>query len=155
MHIHVMIVIKILTWVHLLIYCGFNHTLRFTLCHSKLFYPHGPNPKKIFSLDIELNGCIIWYWGCVFIVPNQQKKTSEQQHCNADNSHTFSHHAGDIIMHWVQHLENHLVVLDLRGSDLKSCRNQEAGKLENPPKVHLGLLLLQRMLYYRDGCFVW
>ena len=156
MYIHVMIVVKILTWVHLLMYWGFNHILRFTHCHfQNCFTLMDQNPKKTFSLDIELNGHITWYWGCVFRVLNQRKKASEQQDCNAGNSHAFGHHAGDIIMRWVQHFQNHLVVLDLRGSNLKSCRNQGAGKLENPPKVHLGLLLLQRMLYYRDGYCVW
>lgn len=84
----------------------------------------------------------------VFLEFQTNKKASEQQDCNAGNSHPLGHHAGDIILHWVQHFQNHFVVLDLRGSNLKSCRNQGAGKLENPPKVHLGLLLLQRMLYY-------
>lgn len=37
-------------------------------------------------------------------------------------------------MHWVQHFQNHLVLLDLRGRNLKSCRNQRGRKMRRYPK---------------------
>ena len=70
-------------------------------------------PKETISLDTEINDCLTWYWGCVLIIPNQEKKSSEQQDCNAGNRHNFGHHASDIVMPWVQYFQEHFVLLDL------------------------------------------
>lgn len=106
-------------------------------------------PKKTIFLGTEINDWLTWYWGCVLIIPNQEKKASEQQDCNAGNRCNFGHHAGDVIMPWVQHFQNHLALLELRGSNLKSCGNQRVRKIRECPKMYI-----YDSSYFRGCCTV-
>ena len=47
-------------------------------------------------------------------IPNQEKEAHDQQEWHGTDSHSFRDHDGDIILHGVQHFQEHLALFGLR-----------------------------------------
>lgn len=112
--------------IHLVLPCWRSCVSRnlptFALCLvTKIFLlPWTKKPTGTFSLCIELKQRLTWYGRCALTVPYQEEEAHDQQQGHGADRHSFRDHVGDIIVHGVQHFQEHLVITGLRRTKFKA-----------------------------------
>lgn len=84
--------------------------LLFVFLRNYFLLPWTKGPTGTFSLGIELKQRLTWYGRCALTVPNQEEEAHDQQQGHGTDRHSFRDHVGDIIVHGVQHFQEHLVI---------------------------------------------